>query len=361
MGDYKEKSALIAMSGGVDSAAAAYLMREAGYRCLGVNMRLYQDPACPMREDREDALRVAAQIGIPCEVLSCTEEFQKQVIEKFIRVYEEGGTPNPCIDCNRCMKFGWLLQEAGRRGLHQVATGHYARTEYNPDTGRYLLKKALDAEKDQTYVLYMLTQRQLAHVCFPLGNMEKREVRKLAESLGFVNAGRRESQDICFVPDGDYAAFMERTAGKVYPPGDFVDRQGRVVGRHRGTVRYTLGQRKGLGLAMGEPVYVCGKNMEANTVTVGPESALYSRLVRVRDLNWISIPGLSGPLRVRAKLRYRQREQWAEARPMPNGEEILLEFDEPQRAVTAGQAAVLYDGDTVVGGGTIADLNEKGV
>lgn len=364
MGDYKEKSALIAMSGGVDSAVAAYLMREAGCQCLGVNMRLFQDPACPMREGREDAVQVAAQIGIPCEVLSCTEEFQKQVIEKFIRVYEEGGTPNPCIDCNRCLKFGWLLQEAGMRGLHQVATGHYARTEYNPDTGRYLLKKALDAEKDQTYVLYMLTQRQLAHVCFPLGNMEKREVRKLAESLGFVNAEREESQDICFVPDGDYAAFMERVTGKVYPPGDFVDLQGRVVGRHRGAVRYTLGQRKGLGLAMGEPVYVCGKNMEANTVTVGPESALYSRLVRVRNLNWISIPGLSGPLRVRAKLRYRQQEQWAVARPLSNGEEILLEFDEPQRAVTAGQAAVLYDGDTVVGGGTITEsgaITEKGV
>lgn len=350
----REKGALIAMSGGVDSSVAAYLMRKAGCRCLGVSMRLHQDggQARGARQDWEDAAEVAAQMGIPCEVLSCVGEFQKRVVDKFIRVYEEGGTPNPCIDCNRFLKFGRLLQEAEVRGLEYVVTGHYARVAYDGDRGRWLLKKALDAGKDQSYVLYMLTQEQLAHVQFPLGDMEKRQVRELAERLGFLNAEKHDSQDICFVPDGDYAAFMERAAGRAYPAGDFLDQTGRVVGRHRGAVRYTLGQRKGLGLAMGAPVYVCGKDMARNTVTVGPEEALYSRFVRVERLNWISIPALEGPARVQAKLRYRQREQWATARPGENGTAIL-EFDAPQRAVTPGQAAVFYDGDLVVGGGTI--------
>lgn len=359
MAENRRNGALVAMSGGVDSSVAAYQMIQAGYRCLGANMRLHQDAgtgphACRARRDTEDAARAAAELGIPCEVLVYTAEFQKRVVDKFIRVYEEGGTPNPCIDCNRFLKFGRLLEEARSRGLDCVATGHYARIEYDGRSGRYLLKKALDEAKDQSYVLYMLTQEQLAHIRFPLGGMEKRQVRELAEKLGLANAEKRDSQDICFVPDGDYAAFMERATGKAYPPGDFLDREGRTVGRHRGAVRYTLGQRKGLALAMGEPVYVCGKDMATNTVTVGPDSALYRRLVRVGELNWISIPELAAPLRVQVKLRYRQKEQWAAARPGAEGE-ILLEFDEPQRAVTPGQAAVLYHGDTVVGGGTILE------
>ncbi|WP_297871330.1 tRNA 2-thiouridine(34) synthase MnmA [uncultured Oscillibacter sp.] len=350
--DVKEKGALIAMSGGVDSTVAAYLMLKADYRCLGVNMCLRPEEDGCTRRDAEDASGAAAQLGIPCEVLSCTQDFQRQVIDKFIRVYEEGGTPNPCVDCNRCLKFGRLLQEAEARGLDFVVTGHYARIQYDEDRGRWLLKKALDAGKDQSYVLYMLTQEQLAHIQFPLGGMEKRQVRALAETLGLANAGRHDSQDICFVPDGDYAAFMERASGRTYPAGDFLDRTGRVVGRHRGAVRYTLGQRKGLGLAMGAPVYVCGKDMARNTVTVGPEEALYSRFVRVERLNWISIPEPEDCVRVQAKLRYRQREQWAVIRPAKDGT-VVLEFDTPQRAVTPGQAAVFYDGDLVVGGGTI--------
>lgn len=352
---------LIAMSGGVDSSVAAYRMLEAGLCCIGANMRLRREAgpgasrSCCADRDAEDAAQAAAQLGIPFEILDYRAEFQAQVVDKFIRVYEAGGTPNPCIDCNRSLKFDRLLRDAEARGCHAVATGHYARVERDGPSGRWLLKKAVDAGKDQSYFLYGLTQYQLAHVRFPLGGMEKRQVRELAGELGLVNAGKRDSQDICFVPDGDHVAFMERCSGRAYPPGDFLDLEGRVVGRHKGAVRYTLGQRKGLGLAMDEPVYVCGKDMAANTVTVGPESALYAREALVEELNWISVEGLSAPLRVGAKTRSRQREQCAEIRPEAPGR-VRLVFDRPQRAVTPGQAAVFYDGDTVVGGGTITEV-----
>ena len=357
-----EKSALIAMSGGVDSSVSAYLMIQAGYRCMGANMRLHQDagtgPArlhtCCTRRDMEDAAEAAEQLGIPFEILVYSIEFQERVVDKFIRVYEAGGTPNPCIDCNRFLKFGRLLQDAQARGYNYVVTGHYARIDYDEPSGRWLMKKALDAGKDQTYFLYAMTQRQLAHTQFPLGGMEKRQVRELAERLGLANAEKHDSQDICFVPDGDYAAFMERSTGKTYPAGDFLDLEGRAVGRHKGAVRYTLGQRKGLGLAMDAPVYVCKKDMASNTVTVGPESALYTREVLVEDLNWISIENLTAPLRVGAKTRSRQPEQPAALYPEADGR-VRIVFDQPQRAVTPGQAAVFYDEDTVVGGGTILE------
>ncbi len=348
----EKHSALIAMSGGVDSSAAAYRMLEEGYRCEGAIMRLL--PTDNGQNARE-AEAVAQQLGIPFSVLDFTEAFQRDVIDKFIRVYEAGGTPNPCIDCNRCLKFSRLLEAAEARGLFCVATGHYARTEWEPSTGRWLLKKA-QTEKDQSYFLYTLTQSQLARVRFPLGGMEKAQVRALAERLSFRNAQRRDSQDICFVPGGDYAAFLEERRGFPYPSGDFVDPEGRVVGRHQGAVRYTLGQRKGLGLPMGVPVYVCGKR--ENTVLIGPESALFSREILVEELNWIAIPGLESPLRAQAKTRSRQREQWAELRPEADGR-VRLVFDEPQRAMTPGQAAVFYDGDTVLGGGTIFQVCQE--
>ena len=346
MQELSGKGALIAMSGGVDSSGAAYLTQKAGCRCLGVNMRLHPDAGvgperlrtCCTRQDMEDAAEVSEQLGIPYEILVYTAEFKDQVVDKFIRVYEEGGTPNPCIDCNRFLKFNRLLRDAQARGLDYVVTGHYARIEYDGSSRRYLLKKALDTTKDQSYFLYTLTQHQLAHVQFPLGSMEKRQVRELAEKLGFVNA-----------------AFMERARGKAYPPGDFLDLNGQAVGRHRGAVRYTLGQRKGLGLSMGAPVYVCGKDMASNTVTVGPENALYTREIIVEDLNWIAMEDLTTPLRVGAKARSRQAEQPAEVRPESEGR-VRLVFDQPQRAVTPGQAAVFYDGDIVVGGGTIAQV-----
>lgn len=303
-----------------------------------------------------DAQAVCHRLGIPFSTLDLTGAFREHVIDPFVRVYQSGETPNPCVECNRCLKFSRLLEAAEAAGLFYVATGHYARVDRDPG-GRWLLKKALDAGKDQSYFLYTLTQRQLEHVQFPLGDMTKQEVRALAERLGFCNAKRRDSQDICFIPDGDYGAFIEAYTAAPCPAGDFLDQNGRVVGRHRGAVRYTLGQRKGLGLAMGEPVYVCGKDMASNTVTVGPESALYAREILVRHLNWISIESLSAPLRVRAKTRSRQREQEATLYPTASEDTVRLVFDEPQRAVTPGQAAVFYDGITVVGGGTIAGTN----
>ncbi len=342
-----ERSALIAMSGGVDSAVAACLTAREGFRCVGASMRLWrggEDPA-------PAAARAAVQLGIPFRALDLTEEFERGVIQKFIRVYEAGGTPNPCVDCNRCMKFGRLMEAADSLGCHFLVTGHYARVSRGED-GRFLLRKALDPAKDQSYVLYSLTQQQLARVRFPLGELTKEQVRKIAEGLGLESAHRRESQDICFVPDGDYAAFMERYTGKTYPAGDFLDTGGAVLGRHRGAVRYTLGQRRGLALPMGERVYVCGKDMARNTVTVGPESALSSSALVAGEMNWISAAALAAPMRVRAKTRYRQREQDALVSPLPDGR-VRVDFDTPQRAITPGQALVLYDGDLVVGGGTI--------
>ena len=354
------------MSGGVDSSVAAYLMLQQGYECQGTTMRLYRNAdiglnqfhTCCSQRDIDDASEVAFQLDIPYEVLDFTPDFKEQIIGKFVRMYEAGGTPNPCIDCNRYMKFDKLLHAAQERGLHYIVTGHYAQIAYDGAAGRWLLKKAVDGSKDQSYVLYMLTQEQLTHTQFPLGGRAKAEVRALAERLHFVNARKHDSQDICFVPDGDYTAFLERYTGKRYPTGDFLNEDGAVVGRHRGVVRYTIGQRKGLHLAMGAPVYVCGKDMAANTVSVGPESSLYADTLIAEDMNWISVPRLEGPMRVKAKTRYRQTEQWATA--YPEGEDaVRLVFDEPQRAMTVGQAVVLYDGDTVVGGGTIMRIPDK--
>ena len=362
----REKTALIAMSGGVDSSVAAYVMQKQGYRCMGTTMRLYRNDeiglsqyhTCCSQRDIDDAAEVAFELDMPYEVLDFTMDFRQEIMERFVRTYEAGGTPNPCIDCNRIMKFDKLLAFAREKGMEYVVTGHYARIEYEAPSGRYLLKKALDDSKDQSYVLYMLTQEQLAHTLFPLGAQPKTETRRIAEQQGFCNARKHDSQDICFVPDGDYVRFMEQYTGKHYPAGNFVDVQGNIVGRHRGAVRYTLGQRKGLGLAMGSPVYVCGKDMAANTVTVGPESCLYHRSLLAENMNWISIPALTEPLRVKAKTRYRQAEQWATALPGPQGM-LRLVFDEPQRAMTVGQAVVLYDGDIVVGGGTICQVDEE--
>ena len=356
----EKKSALIAMSGGVDSSIAAYFMIESGYRCEGTTMRLYRNEdiglcnfrTCCSQKDIDDASEVAFQLDMPYEVSDFTMDFKEQIIEKFIRIYEEGGTPNPCVDCNRYMKFDKLLQFAWDRGLNYVVTGHYARIEQDEATGRYLLKKALDDTKDQSYALYAMTQKQLAHTMLPLGGLRKSEVREIADKLHFVNARKHDSQDICFVPDGDYTKFMEEYTGKHYPVGDFLDQKGNVVGQHTGAVRYTLGQRKGLGLAMGEPVYVCGKSMENNTVTVGPEEALFSRELIAGDMNWIAFEKLEQPMRFRGKTRYRQQEQWATVYPMEHGQ-VRVEFDAPQRAITTGQALVLYDEDVVVGGGTI--------
>ncbi len=355
--------ALIAMSGGVDSSVAAYLMQQAGFDCVGATMRLCdnellgsnQDSSCCSIDDTEDARSVAYRLGMRFYVFNHTSDFREKVVDKFVRCYEQGGTPNPCIDCNRFLKFDALLNKALTLGYNYIATGHYARIEKDPFSGRYLLYRAADRTKDQTYFLSCLTQHQLSHTKFPLGSLTKDKVRQIAQEQGFLNARKRDSQDICFIPDGDYMAFLQRYTGKQYPAGDFLDREGNVIGRHSGAPGYTLGQRKGLGLAMGEPVYVCAKNMEQNTVTVGANQDLYNSILRANDWNWISIPGLEKPKEVTAKVRYRHIEQPATVYPEENGL-ARVEFHEPQRAITAGQAVVLYDGDLVVGGGTITEI-----
>ena len=336
-------SALIGMSGGVDSSVAAWLMLQQGYRCQGATMRLFENT-------EEDALSVCQRLGIPFHVLDNREIFRDTVMEDFVRCYESGLTPNPCILCNRKIKFDLFLQQARQLGCENIVTGHYARIRY--ENGRYYLYKAADTAKDQSYFLYALTQEQLAHARFPLGELTKPQVRQIAEEQGFINARKSDSQDICFVPDGDYFSFLQRFTGKTYESGDFLDLNGKVVGSHKGAVGYTLGQRKGLGLAMGAPVYVCGKDMICNTVTVGPNEALFTKELVAKDWNWIAFPALNEPIRCKAKARSRMTEQAATVYPMENGLAKVV-FDEPQRAITPGQAVVLYDGDTVLGGGTI--------
>ena len=354
------EKALIAMSGGVDSSVAAFLTKQAGFDCVGATMRLcdnallgQQESGCCSLDDTEDARSVAYKLGMRFYVLNTTEEFRQKVVNKFVGSYEQGLTPNPCIDCNRYLKFDVLLQRALLLGCDHVVTGHYARIRYDEISGRYLLYKAIDSAKDQSYFLACLNQHQLAHARFPLGELTKEQVRMIAEEQELITARKRDSQDICFVPDGDYVAFLKRYTGKQYPVGAFLDLQGAVVGKHQNAVAYTLGQRKGLGLAMGEPVYVCAKDMVANTVTIGPNEALFAKTLYAKDCNWLPFPDLTEPIRVLAKIRYRHTEQPATVYPEQNGM-IRVVFDEAQRAITPGQAVVLYDEDMVIGSGTIA-------
>ena len=349
---------LIAMSGGVDSSVAAYLIKKAGYDCIGVTMRLFdnedagisREKSCCSLEDTEDARSICCRIGIPYYVFNFTDDFKKQVIDRFIAAYECGATPNPCIDCNRFLKFERLYRRAKELESDYIVTGHYARID--KQNGRYLLKKALDPSKDQSYVLYAMTQDQLANTIFPLGEMLKEEARKIAEEQGFVNARKRDSQDICFVPDGDYARVIELHTGKCYPHGKFVDKSGNVLGEHKGLIRYTIGQRKGLGLAVSEPLYVCEKRPFENEIVLGTGDELFSSSFDAKDFNWIAYDNPPDKLRVKVRIRYKQEEKWAFV--FTTGKDTVhIEFDEPQRAIAAGQAAVLYDGDIVVGGGTI--------
>lgn len=355
-----QKKAIIAMSGGVDSSVAAYLMVKEGYDCAGATLKLYDNPqcsfpghrACCTPSDTEDARSVAARLGMLYYVFPMHDEFRHSVIDKFADTYLHGGTPNPCIDCNRFLKFSALLDKARELGCEYIASGHYARREQDPETGRFILKKGLDPTKDQSYVLYAMTQDQLAHTLFPLGSYTKKEIRHIAQEQGFINADKPDSQDICFVPDGDYARVIELRTGKRAQPGPFVDREGHVLGEHAGIIHYTIGQRKGLGLGIEHPYYVCEKRPEDNTVVLGPNEALFTTELDAGDFNWIAYDTPPAELHVKAKIRYRQQEQPATVTQNPDGT-VHVSFDEPQRAIARGQAVVLYDGDTVVGGGTI--------
>lgn len=352
------KKALIAMSGGVDSSVAAYLVKKSGMEVIGAMMQLFdnddikrREKSCCSLDDASDARSVAAKMDIPFYVFNFKDDFREKVIGKFVETYKNGGTPNPCIDCNKYLKFDRFLRRADEIGADYIATGHYARVEFDENSGRYLLKKAVDLNKDQSYVLYGMTQHELSRTLFPLGGLSKPEVREIADENGFVNAHKKESQDICFVPDGDYASFIENYANLKFKAGDFLDTAGNVIGEHKGIIHYTIGQRKGLG-AFQKPMFVCGKNADNNTVTLceGPE--LFTKELFAEDVNLISVDKIDSPIRVKAKVRYRQEEQPATAEQTEDGR-LHIVFDEPQRAISKGQAVVLYDGDIVVGGGTI--------
>ena len=345
---------LIAMSGGIDSSVAAFLIKEQGYDCAGATMKLFgesNDLNINFTEIK-DAQNTASFLGISHYICDFKDSFDKKVLKHFVESYIKGCTPNPCVVCNKFIKFGRMLQTAEELNYDFVATGHYANVEYDEITGRYLLKKAADIKKDQSYVLYSLTQKQLKNIKFPLGNLTKQEVRKIAEEQGFINAHKKDSQDICFIPDGDYIGFIERYSGKTFPEGDFIDISGKILGRHKGIIRYTAGQRRGLGLALPEPMYVKDKNIEENTVILCREQELYAKELTAHAINFIPFDRLNNKIKIKAKIRYNQAEQPAFVEQID--EDIFhIEFESPQRAITRGQAVVLYDGDIVVGGGTI--------
>ena len=371
------KKALIAMSGGVDSSVAACLMKQQGYTCIGVTMKLYDneeigvssEKTCCTLKDVEDARFVAQALDMPYYVLNFKDKFEEEVIQRFVDTYIEGGTPNPCIDCNHRIKFRALMRRMEELDYDYVVTGHYARISYDENSGKYILKKALDSSKDQSYVLYNLTQEQLAHTLFPLGEYEKTEARKIAEANGLLNAQKHDSQDICFVPDGDYGKFIEeyceRTGkeedGAKFSPfeaGDFITEDGRILGHHKGIIHYTIGQRKGLGLSLPQPLYVCRKDLEKNQVVLAPNERLFRDTLEAGELNFISGEYPRGSFRCCAKIRYKQKEAPATVTPIDENR-VKVVFDEPQRGITPGQAVVFYDGDQVLDGGRILRSKEE--
>ena len=356
-----KKRVMIGMSGGVDSSVAAYLLKEQGYDVIGVTMKLWQDDDDELIENEggccslaavEDARQVAEKIGIPFYVLNFSEVFKEKVIEPFIDEYLNGRTPNPCIACNKHIKFDDFFNKARQIGCDYVATGHYAKIEKDEETGRYLLKKSVTDKKDQTYALYNLTQEQLEHTLLPIGEFEKERVREIAKEMGMDVHNKPDSQEICFVKDNDYAGYVKKHAKRRIDPGFFVDTKGNILGKHNGIVNYTIGQRKGLGIALGKPMFVVDIDPVKNTVVLGDNEDIFNKGLIAKDVNLISIDDIKEPIRVQAKIRYSAKPSNATVTKI--GEiRIKIEFDEPQRAITKGQSVVMYDGDKVVGGGII--------
>jgi len=356
------KKVMVGMSGGVDSSVAAALLLEKGYDVIGVTMHMWDDPTSEedVREDAccslsavDDARRVANKLKIPHYVLNFKDIFKKTIVDYFIEEYLKGRTPNPCIACNKFIKFGIFIEKALSMNVDYVATGHYARIEYDDSRNRYLLKKAVTKTKDQSYVLYNITKENISRVLFPIGDYDKDEVRNLARKYELPVATKPDSQEICFIQDNDYARFIKRISQATIKPGYFVDTKGNILGKHEGIINYTVGQRKGLGISFGKPMYVVRIDSKSNQVVLGDVDDLFSRELIAEDVNYLSIDALEEPLKVNAKIRYSAKESPATIYPMEDGK-VKVIFEQPQRAITPGQSIVFYDGDIVVGGGIIA-------
>ena len=353
-----KKRVLAAMSGGVDSSAAVKLLLDKGYEVAGATMHLYNNEDIGIREktccslnDVEDARLVALKLGIDFHVFNFSDEFKMRVMDDFVNTYLSGGTPNPCIECNKHLKFGRFLERAELLGFDYIATGHYVTSHYDEASGRWLLKRSADRAKDQSYVLYGMTQHQLAHTIFPVGDMNKTDIRALAEENGLINAHKRDSQDICFIPDGDYAKFITEAAGE-QPAGDIVLSDGTVLGKHRGLIHYTVGQRRGVGVSYSEPLFVTSKDMAQNKLIMGTAEQLCSKTLTAGEVNFITVDKLTSPLKCTAQTRYHQQDVPCTVFQTDENT-VKVEFDKPHKAISKGQAVVFYDGEYVVGGGKI--------